>query len=335
MLTTEKVEVNDNLLLVFHDEVNKTLKDIGKSYTVKYEKYLKFCYGNKVHFDEAISNARHFNTLLEISCGKPLVFDIIYVNTDSKYDIDFPLQGNYVTSWVENYSLNKNKLINETTSHHYMLYSQWNCTKDELKEIIINWFNNSKKYKTIIAHYKDSDNWFQDTDARITNVMFNNRFLNLVQALENYNVQCITGEIKNEERKDFDNKKDKILELLDDELGTWLKSKLNYSVSLRTRLNEILHDIHDITSICMQGVYLDKFIYRIVKYRNDLSHGINPEIDLGEEFIVNFKVAKMLLTICLLRLIGIKDINNKLRHNINFKDSLFEVKFYQRNKMDK
>ncbi|MBN8670059.1 MAG: hypothetical protein J0L80_05210 [Chitinophagales bacterium] len=332
-LKTESLVVSDNMTLIFHDEILKEHLDFNTSIKTYYQKSIIFEYKNGVEFKDSIMNAIRFKKLLEISAGKPLSLKILYVMHDSKFNVDSSISSDISRTSVTNFTLNQNDITN-SLSRWGMLFSNWNCDKNELHDIIKLWFSCVEEYEVIIDNFIDSNNWFQDSDVRLTNVMFNNRFLNIIQSIEDYHRKRIKNGIDNKKSiDDFYRKKMEIMNFLPpkSELKKWFNDRFVYKIkdNLRTKIEEVFNDIYDVISVAMPEVKFDEFLKKTVSYRNDLSHGINQQTSLGDDFRINYLVAKMILTVCVLKILQVKNISDKLKDYSAFRDMYYEVINYQ------
>jgi hypothetical protein len=138
------------------------------------------------------------------------------------------------------------------------------------------------------------------------------RFLNLVQALEVYHRRAIgTLDLPVDEHQ---RRKEQILEAVPNQHRDWLVGKLEYSnePNLARRLKDIMRRYREIASSIAgaSSKDRDKFLYEVVTTRNYHTHfDQSKEIEAarGEELYWITQELKLLIEICLLGEIGFED----------------------------
>jgi len=189
-----------------------------------------------------------------------------------------------------------------------MLVSKWRMEKSELDSLIKKWFANNKFYN-IYDIYIESNNWFQNSNSILSNVMFNNRFLNIVQGLESYYINVLKS--KNSNQLDlektkviFEQNKKKVLSKIegDPDLRMWCNSNLAHKhksilqPKLETILFKIILSLNDIISpIFGESDMIRHFPIFASRVRNNLSHGLNSKTDQGDALRAFFQIAQILL----------------------------------------
>ncbi|MEJ7681117.1 MAG: hypothetical protein WKG06_25345 [Segetibacter sp.] len=153
------------------------------------KKFIKFQYNESVSFKELMNDVFVFASLLKFSLGKPLKKMVTEIEIKSEsavnHDSNFHKED-YIRIPVGNFSLHKGENVKRHSMHqNYMLISSWNMEKEDLNAVITKWYSNESFYN-IYDLYIDSNNWLQNSTATLSNVMFNNKFLNIVQSLEAY-----------------------------------------------------------------------------------------------------------------------------------------------------
>jgi len=147
------------------------------------------------------------------------------------------------------------------------------------------------------------------------------RFLNLVQALEVYHRRAISSsDLQEEEHK---KRKEEILEAVPDQHRAWLEDKLEYSnePNLARRLKEIIRKYQE-SAYSVVGVRSkdrDRFVYKVVTTRNYHTHfdkSKEAKAARGVELYQITEQLKLLIEICLLGDLGfeakrIRDLLNK------------------------
>lgn len=338
------VTIKTGVNLIFYDEYSKLLREVGVHHEVKYQKFIKFQYDISVSFKEMINDVFVFASLLKFSLGKPLkkMLTEIEINKENviTYDSNFHKE-NFIRIPVGNFSLHKGEdVIRHSMHQNYMLISRWKMEIEDLQSVIKKWYSN-ELFFSIYDLYIDSNNWLQNTTAMLSNIMFNNKFLNIVQGLEAYYRKGLKQTIPNrtqieQERKEFEKKKMKILLSIkkdDKELKQWLNSNFNYKSkerlqpkleSILTVLIESLNDI--LIPIFGKNEIIDFFPKFSSKIRDDLSHGLNEKTSQGNVLHLFFQTGQILLTICILKSLDVKDIGEKIKGYNTFSRYIDEIK---------
>lgn len=325
------IAVTDNLTLALYDKVSRRMIEVGVHHSVKYQKNIAFTYRKPVSFEDLISDAIILKKLLEFTYGKPIPYKLVAIKVPKEFisiERDYLFENEkVVTCYVASYELHKGKDVNKHDRHqNYMLVSRWNCSKDELNQIVRNWYVN-KHLHNIYDYYIDSNNWLQDSDAQISNVMFNNRFLNLVQALEDYHRKCMNHGVEAEQ--DFLNKKQQVLTCIKDAaLKKWLNDNFKppKHIKLEEKLEAILELIKPIflPSLTDHPIFTTFPTYAKNK-RNELSHGMNKETYQGAVFHVNFYLARIILGVCIMHSLEVIEINKKINRNLDWNSHLHQI----------
>lgn len=340
--TDDKITINHELSLNLWDEVKEDIEEINISYKVKFQKYIRFQYEIDVPFKRLLQNAVTFLKLLQFCFGKPLNFQIISANIDLKHTTEEDsysqiAQEGYKLVYVSNYTLSKKTKIESHSSHsRYMLLSRWTCSQEEMNQFIINWYKN-EKFFNIYEYYIDSNNWMQGTDAKLSNVMFNNRFLNLIQALEDYHREHL-GVIPNSaDHQLFKKNKETVLNLIKNNspLKNWLHDNLNPRdyFTLKEKLSTIIKDLLPELSKLLHGIVLDEFSISAKDFRNALSHATNKEINQGIRLYEDYLIAQILLGTCILKTLGVKNILERIAYYSNFVDAAYQIKLNQNQRL--
>jgi ApeA N-terminal domain 1 len=305
------VEVTDSLTFTFIDEYHKKVKEIGVSYEVDFQKRLEFKYTKYVSFDQLLSDATKFSKLIELTLGKKVEYQIqsIGVNsnlTEERNQSKIKSDQLYISViYFGSYS-NRNALEKNYVSQNFSLISGWILSREELNLVIRKWFSNIE-YFHIYDYYLDSNNWFEGTGAVLTNVMFNNRFLNLIQALESF--QKKTDAVYKRDINEFNVIKNRIFEFLKSEpcLANWIDDnvKLPENLTLKERLQDLVLKIAPIIKSLFRNTELFSDFPKMAKdYRHMLSHGNLEGTDLGTPLIVLFHQAQFILLLLILQTLG-------------------------------
>jgi hypothetical protein len=212
-----------------------------------------------------------------------------------------------------------------------MVISRWTYSQEEINQVIINWYNN-EKFFNIYEYYLDSNNWMQGTDARLSNVMFNNRFLNLIQALEDYYREHFEVIRTGADRQLFEEKKENILsQITDSSLKQWLNNTFKFTKfpSLEEKLSTIIDNLSLELSSLFNDTSLNEFPMSATNFRNSLSHGKSKEINQGIRLHEDYFIAQVLLGVCILKTLGIQSIKNRVAYYSKFEDAAYQVSFFQ------
>ncbi len=347
VLSEDDVKINDELTLHLWDEVNEFIEDMSISYKTEFQKFIRFQYSIEVPFKRLLNDAFTLLKFIQFCFGKPLNFKIVSAHVDPKYMSveNRQLQSNqtkYVLINVANYSLNyKTKIPSHGIGHRHMLLSRWNSTQFEMNQYIINWFKN-ETYSKVYEYYLESNNWLQGTDAKLSNVMVNNRFLNLIQALEDYfrinedNYRANPKLIHDENYNLFKENKSAILELINvPSLKTWLNDTFKYTkfITLEQKLEIIINDLNPLLNKLFQKVSLNEFHNSAKKFRIDLSHGKNKEINLGNRFNEDYLIAHVILGTCILKTLEVNNIEDKISKYSKYSDAAYQVNLIQQQRI--
>lgn len=333
----QSLKINKKLTLQFIDYLNKRPKVIGKSYEINHQKYLQFNYVSPTHFEEIITDITKFRRLLEFSSSKRIQFKLIDAEINkslvSTRDTE-PLDRNFTVVTFDNYSFIQGQDVYKHFRHqNYLLLSRWQLDKEALDKLIICWFSNTTYYH-IYDFYLDSHNWFEGTEATLSNVMFNNRCLNLVQALEDYHRKTFDHLLP--DRDIFNSKKSEVLKLLNSnkELKQWANNRINFNRA--PYLNERLNNLIDYSKDIIKELFGDEFFYQefpelAKNYRDMLAHGNLTGTSLGKELHFLFHSAQLLLAIVILWSINIDNstILKLIKTNAEFQRIINAMRLYK------
>lgn len=326
-LTTDEIQVRQDLKLILQDEVTTRIEQINISNRTVFRKYVHFKYETDIPFQQLLKDAVTFLKLLKFCFAKPLAHEIVAVHAD---------KGEKKLSylWVSNYSLSKRiKLESFSVPSNHMLLYKSHRRPGEIGEIIIKWFNN-QQYYNIYEYYLDSNDWFHGTGAMLSNVMFNNRFLNLVQGLEDYYREFFETNTTAADRQLFDERKKIIMDgIEDDAIRKWFNDSFRFSryPSITQKLAAIVTDLREDLNELFTGISLEQFPATSSGFRNKLSHGQNKEINLGKDLHRDYYIAQVLLGVCILKTLGIDNLKTRVSRYMKFKDAAEQIRYYQEN----
>lgn len=312
---TEIVEIADNLKIRFVDRKN----DYPKS-PIDQKEYrtVMFIYDKPVSIETLLEDGIYFKKLIEFSYGSNCISHLSNVWIDQQYPI---------RTW--NTSLSKGEKVSQQLRPSYhMLLSDDNFDDIGMIEAIRLWFK-YRQFSTIFDLYIDSNYWFDKSDQKLSMVMYNNRFLNIVQALENFHRVALA-----EQRPDtsaFDEKKAAILQLFKEdqkELKKWLNNSLKVpkELSLRARLDALLKWLKpEIDKWFANQSTINHFAWYASAMRNVLSHGKHRQTRPPKEFRVFMITGQVLLAACILKALKVKDVGEAVLHYQRFQDHLYEI----------
>jgi len=297
-------------------------------------------------FDEVLVNAHIFAKLLQFCHGKPLEKSILSVTIDPdrvQYEEHrWPSHSpKPVQVRITNFGLQRGEDVSRHTQHQrYMLLSGWIMHRSELNEVIRQWFANTAYYG-LYDFYLDSNNWLTRSKAVLSNVIFNNRFLNIVQGLEAYYRRSPLFTQKTDPSKptvtpeEFQQNKTAILKRLEQgsALKEWFNSHFNYKpprdveIKLEDILTQVIFHLRPILDPLLDKNEVIAFFPRFASVtRNHLSHGTYVRTDQGEALPIFFHAGQLLLGICILKTLNVTDILDTVRHYDAFQQTLYQLK---------
>lgn len=193
---TSTVKINDNLSIDIVDSKRQIIS-LSKDYELKHTNHLTFNYNKSVDIDVIYKDCNTLQKMMEFSSRKNLAFII----KNAKIDFDkIKNQKQHTSLILQKFDGEKEKMAHtyiysrltlnqepfEDTSklnQNWLLFSGWTESHKSLSDLISNWFKN-EKLQPIYDFYIDTTDWGKD--GPISNVNFNNRYLNLMQGLEAY-----------------------------------------------------------------------------------------------------------------------------------------------------
>jgi len=335
------VKITENIDFVFIDSFERSDTQSGNSYEKRFQKYLRIQFKVPVLFDELISTAAYFSNLLEVSLFKKIPFivhDITFIE-DAYSHLESHQFNSVKSSIVVNFSLSGWMHITDgIISQHRMLISRWKFDEDSLNNIIRIWFSN-RIYSHIYDYFIDSHVWEIGSQRFVSNVIFNNKFLNMLQGVEGFH-KIFYGNEKPENSRFLTNKADVLKLIKEPKLKNWLNDNLNPPKTKYTNLKDkIEHLIIDFTPFLIvrfgEMDLTNNFFQRAVAYRNILSHGSQKSTNQGEEFSKLFLAIQYLLALCILKTLKINNPDNTVKHNIYLNDSANAIIEYVNKNIEK
>lgn len=306
MSYSKPMQISETQKILLIDEYRKDFKKLDGSYEVKYLKSIQFSYTIAQSFQEVLKNLFTFARLLAFVTKKSINYEIKTLKIDLKsinsYDEHYNIIDDLYPVYVVNYSLNSlHKKYDNDLHQNDMMFSKWQFSDEEMNHFIKKWYENSN-LAAIYDFYIDTNNWFEGKSATLSNVMYNNKFLNLAQALESYfdsiHVEILTT---NEE---FTKKRQTALNFIPDmELKKWVQKNLKYpkTTNFVDKLEFLVSKFNDIfegNEILKK--FSEEFPIIAKEYRNKLSHGRIEKTYQGKDFDKIYSFSKLLMCFCIL-----------------------------------
>ncbi len=326
------MKITENMDFIFIDFFGEHYNMSDKR-EIKFKKYLKITFNTPVHFKELLSSSCYFLNLLEVCLLKRTTFTMHRLTfEDGAYPhvVDNIYEISKKSSKVLNYSLNKGQKVVDGFFHQNdMLISKWKFSEDALDNVIRLWYAN-RNYSHIYDYFIDSHHWKIGEDLFLTNVMFNNRFLNMLHGIEGFH-ELFYGRAKYENTIFEFNKGEALKLIKNPHLKQWLNNNLNppkhnYQ-SLKNKLNHLIDEFEPFFKLRFGSnmVVTKEFFLRAAKYRNILSHGLQKSTYQGEEFNKLFLAIQYLLTFCILKSLNIDSVKKTIEFNYTLDYSTNEI----------
>lgn len=313
---TSVLKINENLTIDIVDSMRRTVS-LKKDFELKHSNHLTFNYGASVDIDLIYKDCLTLQKMMEFSSRRNLTF--IIESAEIEFDnIENQEQHTHLV-------LRKNDGRKQTTAHTYifsrltlnqepfentsklnqnwLLFSGWTESYQSLNTLISNWFKN-KSLQPIYDFYLDTTDWGKE--GPISNVNFNNRFLNLMQGLEAY-YDYLHPEFFYS-NKEFVAQRQKVYNAIaSKELKLWVSKHLKFPKQalfihklefLCQKYSEVLVGLK--TNPESLKTYPDK----AKEYRHKLSHGKISKTFQGKDFHALYSFSQVLLCICILDSLG-------------------------------
>jgi hypothetical protein len=331
-LKSNPIIITQNFKIIIIDEYFRKYSNINNSFQMKHIKSLKFQYNYSEDFDSVYNDCSSFAKLLSFNTKKDIGFKINHLliskSETENYDKNFITDEDDIFCKVINFKNHKNLNSSKNFIHQNKMYFSKDNTYEELNSIIKKWFNN-KYYIPIYDFYIDSNNWFQGKDIILSNVMFNNKFLNLIQGLESYYDLLDLEFIRDNDS--FTKNRQKVVNKIEDKiLQKWLIENLKFpkTPSLAYKLDYLINELKEIDINLNQfEIFLNEYPNKAKDYRHKLSHGRIETTYQGKEFERVFYFSKILLCFCILKTLGLNNLKlkNILKSNYNINEELHKV----------
>ncbi len=340
LIDTEKkeiqtIQIKPSLNLMFED-----IKVDNKArIRLKYDKLANFEYVDGEKFEASRKDLYKFARLLKLATSKEINFEILSITVSTAYAIDgFPLatkNGDVVCS-ITTFAYGRyDSKASDWIHQNSMIFSRWKVSSNVLDAAVKSWFE-TNSFSHIYDYYIDSNTWPKNNIFVITNVMYNNKFLNLIQALEAYHYQL--NETYSPDNTAFVLARQRALNMLDNNSREWVKKHLKFpkDFKLQDRLCSLISRHKKVIEYFLgDSKYLQFFPEDAKEFRNKLSHGNLSETYQGDYFQDVLRTAQFLLCLCIMESLRMEDIIiiNALRYNYKLADDLFYIKKAYQDKM--
>jgi len=258
---------------------------------------------NAITLGELKKKAYSFMQLMMLALGTQIYtnFTSVIVDSNELEKTEKPLRNRLNIIYFSGY-LKRNIINNKNTHSSSMLFYGGNGNYDKLNQVIKNWYNSYDEFSTIYDIYLDTFEWYKDTDIVLTEVMFKNRFLNLIQALESYH-GLTDLKLKNEDRNEIIEKAKSLIKHLSPEDNQWIIERINpLHITLNKRLKELIcSDLSIITSEFFNSKSeKNSYIFKIKEIRDGISHGEKVAFD-SDKVSDYYNKTLLILLSCILK----------------------------------
>lgn len=306
-ISTENLKTTIKINSSFSIEIERYYEQndmpFSREVSIEIKHYVNFKSAEPIPLSELKKKAYSFMQLMMLSIGKQMYinFTSVIVETSELEVLDKPIRNRLNINYFHNYR-KRNIVKYEEVDRQYMLFYGGERNKEQLNKIIINWYNSYIEFSTIYGIYLETFEWFKGTDIVLTEIMFKNRFLNLIQALESYH-SLIDSKHKNEDKDEIKNKVEILIDHLNARDKEWIIERISPKyVTLGIRLKDLI--FCKLSNITSEFFYTRKekesFIYHVTEIRNGISHGRNVTFD-SNKISDYYNKALMLLLCCILK----------------------------------
>lgn len=310
--------IDDELSIDIVDSKRHT-NSMSKNYEVKHSNHLKFNYNKTVDIDRIYQDCVTLQKMMEFSSRRKLAFIIKSAKIDFENikdhqqhtnlilqksdDVEEKMGHTYIYSRL---TLNQEPFENRRKlNQNWLLFSGWTESQDSLNSLTRNWFEN-QSLQPIYDFYLDTIDWGKD--GSISNVNFNNRFLNLIQGLEAY-YDYLNPDYKYE-NETFIAERQKVYNALESkELKHWVGNHLKFpkQANLSYKLKFLCDKYSEILlSLKANPALIKSYSYKAKEYRHKLSHGKINKTFQGKDLNSLYAFSQVLLCMCILDSIGME-----------------------------
>ncbi|MFT5846322.1 MAG: hypothetical protein ACJARX_001111 [Psychroserpens sp.] len=347
-LYEESIEINSNFKIKYRSSLVKNLSDVNNfSYKHYLSSSFQFLFQEGVKLTEVFNYLNIFKQFLDFNISSEVSLipsQLIICKNDAVSELDFKLKHphnnlaeNKVFMYTKTWRFKSNSKIDDKIldkKSNNAFFSDYGLNDKYIFKILKTWYN-KEIYRTTYYFYIDSNDWLHNAGRFLSNVMFNNRFLNMIQALENFhkvhfNEEKVDNEDYNKNTGKYLNKLDKYLRDHID-LNEWVRFlssriKAKIDITLVQRLNRLLTYTEDVT---FEVNFID-YSVDAKNFRHNLSHGDLDEINLGGNLELRYYQSKYLLLCCILKSLNLPiDLTNRVIQNnfnsYNIRDSIQQL----------
>ncbi len=312
---TSTIKIDDGLSIDIVDSKRHTIS-MSKNFEVLHDNHLTFNYSKTVDIDKIYKDCVTLQKMMEFSSRRKLAFII----KNAKIDIDnvsnhyehHPFDkelaektANMAHTYIySRLTLNQEPFENKSKlNQNWLLFSKWTESEDSLSELLRNWFKN-EKLQPIYDFYIDTIDFGKD--GAVSNVNFNNRYLNLMQGIEAF-YDYLNPEYTYT-NESFIATRQKVYNALEsDDLKSWVGNHLRFpkEANFSHKLKFLCDKYFDILRILKADeTLIIKYPYKAKEYRHKLSHGKINKTFQGKDLNSLYAFSQVLLCICILDSIG-------------------------------
>ncbi len=231
---------------------------------------------------------------------------------------------------------NSTNIDNDYINKSFMLFHGESKFKISLKHIIKNWYNNYEQYRSVYSNYLDIFPTVSGANSNFSLLMFRNRILNLIQALEKYH-ELRFPEFEYDKRQSEHQRLKHLLEMVtNDDDRMWILSKCSIHSSLRSRLIDLFKRKNERLSklIFSNSKQIESFVNKIKLFRDSMSHGSIPTIP-EEQVLHIYEVSRLFAVSCIMETLGFseEEIYKRLTTIFPYKSRIEKLRFYYDDKL--
>lgn len=321
--------INDNLSIKYKSFV--TDSKIG-NYSVSYQLFilLEFIYTQEVDLEIVYNDLNVLKQFLDFNSGIKNHIEpssIIIKNNENLKVSNRICNGfvelNYLNLLLKNNRFFINTIDDDKKLAGYNFRSFFNSKdgKEHIFKVIKKWYKN-EKYRVIYQYYIDSNDWLHGSNRLISNVMFNNKFLNIIQSLESFHSIKYGLKTNNDKfESDYVTNLNKVNLALKDnnDLKLWIAKKLKGS-NKEKRCYTLSERLEEIKNSCnlMNDIHIVDFSFNSKKKRDSLSHGNINNVFQGRELDIYYNYSLLLLLFSIFKTLEIEDEKLKYLFQMNF-----------------
>jgi hypothetical protein len=77
------------------------------------------------------------------------------------------------------------------------------------------------------------------------------------------------------------------------------------------------------------GISFEEFPKLATLFRNNLSHGMSKEVNQGTQLHMLYYFAQVILGVCILRTLDVREIKSKIAYYSKFEDAASQIHYFQ------